>query len=83
MPVVAIVPMHTAVATVEEEAEGAESTALEGRGAPIVAVLTNVVTRRPAAVARSRKKDTIAIGSRYLIAVYTTLAGPCPSAFIF
>ena len=83
MPAVARVPIHIVVATVEAEAAGVVGTALVGRGTPIVAILTNVVKRRPVAVARSRKKDTIAIGSRYFTTLYAALGGPCPSAFIF
>ena len=83
MPVVATALRHPAAATEEAEIGGFVGTAPVGRGVPIVAVPTNVVTRRPVAVARSRKKDTITIGSRYFITVYTTLGGPCPSTFIY
>ena len=69
-------------ATAEFEVVGVVSIALVGRGAPIAAALTNDVTRRPAAEARSRKKDTIAIGTRYSIAIYATLSGPTPGTFI-
>ncbi len=83
MPVVAIVPTHIVAATVEVEAVGAAGTAPAGRGTPIVAVLTNVVTRRPVTAARSRKKDTVAIRASYSVAVYTTLAYPTPGTFVF
>ena len=83
MPGVAIAPILIVVDIEEVEAAGMVGIALVGRGTPIEAEPTNVATRRPVAGARSRKKDTIAIGSRYLIAVYTTLGGPCPCAVIF
>ena len=83
MPVEATVPIHIVAPTAEVKEVGDVSIALVGRGAPTAAVPTNAVTRRPVAVARSRKKDTVAIGSRYSIAVYATLACPCPSAFVY
>ena len=84
MPVEAIRTIHKAEVSAEEEmASEVVSTVVVGRGTPIEAALTNADTRRPAAVARRRKKDTIAIRSSYFTAGYSALACPCPSASIF
>ena len=81
-PVAAIVPIHTAVATVEVEVVSAEVNALVGSRTPIGAEIANADTRRPVAVARSRKKYTIAVRTGYFHTIYTILCRPCPSAVI-
>ena len=82
MPVVAIVPTHIVVATVEEEAVSAVVIALVGCRTPIVAVLANVVVRRPVVVAPSRKKNAVAVGAGHFAAVHAALGGPLPGAFV-
>ena len=84
MPIVAIAPTkHIVAATVEVEAASAVVIALVGRRTPIVAALANVVVRRPVAVARSRKKNAVAVGAGNFMTVYATLGGPLPGAFVF
>ncbi|MBR3940489.1 MAG: hypothetical protein IKJ67_11035 [Bacteroidales bacterium] len=61
MPIVTKVPMRSMVATTKAECAGIVGIAFVGRGTPIAAVLTNIVTQRPVAVTRNRKKDTISV----------------------
>ena len=82
MPVDGTVAIHIVVVTVEVEAVDTVGTALVGRGTPIVAAHTNVVTRRPVAEARSRKKNTVAIWSGRFVTVYSSLGGLSPSTVI-
>ena len=68
---------------IEAEVIGAVGTALAGRRAPIVAVLSNVATRRPVTPTGSGKEDGLAIFAGNLVAVVAALCRPGPSALGF
>ena len=62
----------------EEEVIGAVGTALVGRRAPIVAVLSNAVRRRPVTPTGGGKEDGFAVLAGDFVAVMATLCRPCP-----
>ena len=82
MPVAAIEPTRIVAASAEVEVVSVVVIALVGCRTPIAALLANVVVRRPVAVARSRKKNAVAVGAGHFITVYAALGGPLPGAFV-
>ena len=67
----------------EEEVIGAVGTALVGRRAPIVAVLSNAVRRRPVTPTGGGKEDGFAVLAGDFVAVMATLCRPCPGTLGF
>ena len=76
---IAAAPVH--VARIEAEAPRAARVALVERRRPKVAAAADIVEIRAVAIARSGKKNGVAIGlACYLVTVYAILRGPRPSA---
>ena len=71
-------PAHVVVGGTE-----AEAIALVGRRAPIDAVFSNVVGRRPATPTGGGKEDRLAVLAGDFVAVMATLCHPCPSALVY
>ena len=82
MTEVTVVPTHVLITAIEDKAVCVIANALVRRRTPIVSELSGEVERRPVTVARSRKKDTVAVGSSNLIALNAVLGSPLPCTFI-
>ena len=82
MPVVAKVPTHIIASTAKAEVECVIVVTIVGHRNPIVAIIFNTVVRHIEIVARSRKKNTVAIWSGRFVTVYSSLGGLSPSAVI-
>ena len=82
-PAVTDAPVHAVVGGIEAEAIGAVGIALVGRRAPIVAVLSNEVRRRPVTPTGSGNEDGLAVLAGDFVAVLAALCRPCPCAFGF
>lgn len=81
LTVVATVAVPVHVDRTEVEAPRAVRVALVERRRPIVAAAADIVEKRDVAIARSGKKNGVAIGlACYLVTVYAILRGPRPSA---
>ena len=78
----AIAPIHELTAATEVKAARAIAIDLVGRRTPIVAIVTIIEERSPVTAARSREKDTVAVGSSNLIALNAVLGSPLPCTFI-
>ena len=81
--VVTAAPAHAVAGGIEAEDIDVAGTALEGRRAPVVAVLSNVVRRRPETTAGSGKEDGFAVLTGYFVAVMTALHSPRPSTLVY
>ena len=81
--VATVAPVHDVAGGIEVEVIGEVGIALVGRRAPIVAVLSNEVGRRPVTPTGGGKEDGFAVLAGYFIAVMATLCRPCPSTLGF
>ena len=79
---VTVEPVHEVVGGIEVEVIGVVGIALVGRRAPIVAVLSNVVRRRPVTPTGGGKEDGFAVLAGDFIAVMATLCRPCPGTLV-
>ena len=70
---VTVEPVHEVVGGIEVEVIGVVGIALVGRRAPIVAVLSNVVRRRPVTPTGGGKEDGFAVLAGDFVAVMAAL----------
>ena len=76
-------PIRVVARRMEVEAIGVVGTAPIGRRAPIAAVLSNEVGRRPVTPTGGGKEDGLAVLAGDFVAVMATLCRPCPSALVY
>ena len=78
-------PIHDLVTIVEVEAVRVVVVVVVvvRRRTPIVAIVTIIEERRPDTVARSRKKDAVAVWTSNIITINVMLFRPFPRAFIY
>ena len=76
-------PAHAVAGGTEAKVKGVVGNAPVGRRAPIAAVLSNAVGRRPETPTGGGKKDGFAVLAGDFMAVMTTLCCPCPSTLVY
>ena len=80
--VATVAPVHAVAGGIEVEVIGEVGIALVGRRAPIVAVLSNEVGRRPVTPTGGGKEDGFAVLAGDFIAIMATLCCPCPGTLV-
>ena len=83
MTVAATAVVHVLVTRVKVEAIRVVVDAVVRRRTPIEAVVTIIAERYPVTVARSRKKDAVAVRTSNIITINVMLFRPFPRAFIY